>query len=407
MKLQELVGESLTVLKVNKMRTGLSILGIIIGIGSVIALMTLGEASQQSVKQRIEALGSNLLVIRPGSSSSGFLRGGGGDVSTLKLADAQAIADSNRINTVENVAAEYTSAVQAAYGKNNTRVTVAGVTPNYFSIRNIELTLGRSISQSDIDLLTKVAVISPTTAEELFGQTTRYLGQTIKLDGNTFTIVGVTEATGSTGRSSGSETVYVPLSTAQRILFGVSHISSIYVQARNEDVMAAAHNQIGYLLLERHKLKTPADADFSITSQADLLETVTEVTETFTMLLTGIAAISLIVGGIGIMNIMLITVTERTREIGIRKALGAKKKTIILQFLIESIILTVMGGIMGVGLGLGVSVLLTHLMSLPTIIAYNSIMLAVVVACCIGLVFGWYPAQKAAKLQPIEALRYE
>ena len=206
---------------------------------------------------------------------------------------------------------------------------------------------------------------------------------------------------------SSDDAVYIPLSTAQNVVFGVKYLSYIYVTAKSEDLMNAAQNQIGYFLLERHNLENPSDADFSILSQEDILETVSQVTGTFTTLLTGIAAISLVVGGIGIMNIMLVTVTERTREIGIRKALGAKRKTIITQFLVESIVLTLMGGILGVILGVGVSLIFTKTMSMPTVVSIPSIILAVGVSCLIGILFGWYPAQRASKLQPVEALRYE
>jgi len=250
-----------------------------------------------------------------------------------------------------------------------------------------------------------VAVVNESFIENFLIDVSEPLGQTIRLKGTTFTIIGVTQDSSSFGRTNNE--VYIPLFTAQRTLFGVSHVSTIYVTAKSEDVMDAAQNQIGFFLLERHGLKTPDDADVSISSQEDILETVSEVTQTFTTLLTGIAAISLVVGGIGIMNIMLVTVTERTREIGIRKALGAKRKVIITQFLIESMLLTILGGLMGVVVGLGVSAILIKTMSLPFVISISSIGISVLVSCAIGIVFGIYPAQKASKLQPIEALRYE
>jgi len=407
MTIVELMAESIDVLKTNKMRTALSVLGIIIGIGSVIALMTLGKAAQQSTVERISALGSNMLTITPGSESEGFLRGGGGSASTLTYADAQAIANEDRITTIDEVAAEYSSNAQVAYERNNSSVSVNGVTPDFFSIRNIDIESGSVITQSDVELLNKVAVLGPTVVTDLFGPGVNPLGQTIKINGTSFTVVGVTAEKGSTGRFNTDETVYVPLTTAQRGLFGVNHVSAIYVNTKNADDADAAENQLGYYLLELHRIKNPADADFSIFSSSELLATVSEVTGTFTTLLTGIAAISLVVGGIGIMNIMLVTVTERTKEIGIRKALGAKRRSITSQFLIEAIILTVVGGIIGVAVGVLISMFLTKRMGLPQIIAYESIGLAVAVSCVIGIIFGWYPAQRASKLQPIEALRYE
>lgn len=403
MKLIEIFEESVIVLKTNRMRTGLSALGIIIGVASVIALMTLGQASQKSVTARIQALGSNLLIIRPGSQQQGFLRGGGSSVQTLKDSDTKAIINSDRITTVSTVASEYSSRSQVSYGRNNTNASISGVTPDYFSIRNIKLGSGSFFNEQDNSLLNKVAIIGYETAEELFGDTNP-IDQNIRINGVSYSVVGVTSKDSAMGMES---TVYVPLQTAQKSIFGVSYLSSIYVSAKSSELMEAAENQIGYLLLEEHSLKNPVDADFSISSQGDILETANEVTATFTTLLTGIAAISLIVGGIGIMNIMLVTVTERTREIGIRKALGAKRKTIITQFLVESIVLTITGGIIGVIIGVSASLVLTKVMNLPITISTGSIGLAVIVSCVIGVVFGWYPAQKASKLQPIEALRYE
>ncbi len=407
MKLIELFEESVTVLKTNRLRTGLSALGIIIGIGSVIALMTLGEASQKSITQRIQSLGANLLTVSPGSQETihGFLKTSGSGGTTLSYDDAKAIAESQRTTTVDKVAAVFTSNAQVSYGSNNDNIQITGVTENYFELRNIELLTGKFITDQDNLLVRKSAVVSSGLIEDLLEEVSNPVGETIRLNGNTFTIVGVSESVSSFGQS--RDSVYIPLTTAQNILFGVNHVSSIYVGAINEDLMVEAENQIGFLLLELHGLDTPDDADFSISSQGDILETVEQVTQTFTTLLAGIAAISLIVGGIGIMNIMLVTVTERTREIGVRKALGAKRKVIVMQFLIESVLLTIVGGSIGVIFGLGVSFLLTKMMSLPNTISVSSIGLAVVVSGVIGIVFGIYPAQKASKLQPIDALRHE
>jgi len=407
MQLIELLEESIAVLKTNRLRTALSALGIIIGIGSVITLMTLGRASQQSITQRIQSLGANLLTISPGSQEMmhGFLRTSSSGGTTLSLNDADAIAKSQRITTIDKVAAVYSSNTQASFGANNDSIQTTGVTENYFDLRNIELNQGRLITKQDNLLVRKSAVVSSGVTEDLLEGVSNPIGETIRLNGNTFTVVGVTESASGFGQS--SNVIYIPLSTAQNILFGVNHVTSIYVGAINENIMVEAENQLGFLMLELHGLNTPDDADFSIASQGDILETINEVTQTFTTLLTGIAAISLVVGGIGIMNIMLVTVTERTREIGIRKALGAKRKVIIVQFLIESVLLTIAGGAVGVLLGLSISALLTNMMSLPRTISLNSIGIAVGVSCIIGIVFGIYPARKASKLQPIEALRYE
>ncbi|EKD99795.1 MAG: Macrolide efflux ABC transporter, permease/ATP-binding protein [uncultured bacterium] len=404
MSLLELFEESINVLKTNKMRTALSTLGIIIGIGSVITLVTLGQASQANIKTQIQALGSNLLTIRPGAQRQGFIFSDASNSAVLTYKDALAIKESNRITTINKVAADYSSRTQVSYERNNSNVSVVGVAGDYFILRNITISLGSEITNELGQTSAKIAVLGPTVAEDLFGAGVNPLGKSINIESQTFKVIGVTK---SKGIDNLDEAVFIPLQTAQKVLFGVSHVSTIYVGAISEELMEPARNQIGYLLLEQHRKKLPSDADFSISSQEDILETANEITGTFTTLLAGIAAISLIVGGIGIMNIMLVTVTERTSEIGLRKALGAKRRTIIIQFLMESIVLTIIGGIIGVTLGISVSFILTKYMSLPSVLSWESIILAVVVSSAIGIVFGLYPAIKASKLQPIEALRYE
>lgn len=405
MKFLELLEEGVTVLRTNRLRTGLSALGIIIGIGSVITLMTLGQASKLSVTQRIQSLGANLLTIYPESRDSGFIRNSSGSSTTLSNDDATALATSQRITSISQVAPVYEDNAQLSYKANNDNVSVSGVTEEFFELRNIKLAQGRLLTEEDNTSQRKLAVVNENLVTEVMDGTANPVGETIRLNGTNFVIVGVTQTSTSFGRTRNE--VYIPLLTAQKALFGVNHLSTIYVQAKDEQNMEPAQNQVGFLLLEMHGLKNPDDADFSISSQEDLLETVSEVTKTFTTLLTGIAAISLIVGGIGIMNIMLVTVTERTREIGIRKALGAKRKEIISQFLLESVMLTIVGGFMGVALGITLSLFLTDKFALPRTISYESIGLAVIVSCVIGIIFGIYPAYKASKLQPIEALRYE
>jgi putative ABC transport system permease protein len=407
MEYTEIIEEAGVTLTVNKLRTGLAMLGIIIGIGSVIALVSLGQSSQAAVSNQIESLGANLLTISPGSQRGGFVQGGAGSATTLTLEDAQAIASSPSVTDVTAVSPEYSRRAQVTAGGNNTNTSITGVTAIYSTIHKVNVAEGQFISDSDNVRQAKVAVIGPTVVSDLFGANADPLGQSIRISGQSFKIVGITVSKGGTGFGNQDDIIYVPLSTAQKVLFGATSLTSIAVEAKNADVMTAAEDEIGYVLLDRHKISSPTNADFSIFSQNDILNTASSITGTFTALLSGIAAISLIVGGIGIMNIMLVTVTERTREIGLRKALGAKKRNIIAQFLIESIILTFIGGLIGMGIGILASFIISKVIGLPFTISPGSIILAIGVSGAIGILFGWYPARKAANLQPIEALRYE
>jgi putative ABC transport system permease protein len=407
MEFWEQMIESITMLRLNKMRTGLAMLGIIIGIASVIALMSIGQSSQKAIQSRIQSLGSNLLTISPGSARSGMVRGAS-NVTTLTLKDAQAISSSDQITTIKYVSAEYSGRSQIVTGENNTNTSVVGVEPTYTEVHNLGLASGNFISEQQVTSMAKVAVLGPTVVEDLFGDASfDAVGQVIRIGGQNFTVIGITEVKGGSGMESSDSRVYVPLTTAQKQLFGANSLTSIAVEANSAEVMDQAVNEIGYLLMARHKITDTSKADFRIQNQEDLLTTVTSVSGTLTSLLSGVAAISLLVGGIGIMNIMLVTVTERTREIGLRKALGAKKKTIIMQFLTESVILTFAGGIVGILVGILIAYIYSRVNSAIFVVSISSVALAFFVSVAIGVLFGWYPARRASNLQPIEALRYE
>lgn len=407
MDIRDTIIESLTTLTVNKLRTGLAMLGIVIGIGSVIALVSLGQAAQQSVSNQIQSLGANLLTVSPGSQSTGAVRGAAGGATTLTNDDAKAIQTSPQITTVESVSPEVSTRGQVTAGDNNTNVSIIGSTAAYAEVHKISMQTGRFINDADDAGAGKVAVLGQTVIANLFPNTPDPTGQFIRIKGISFRVIGTTVSKGGTGFANQDNIVYIPLMTAQTQISGQTYLSDISLEAKSQDVMTEAENQVGYLLLSRHKISDPSQADFTIFSQQDILNTASSTEGTFTTLLSGVAAISLLVGGIGIMNIMLVTVTERTREIGLRKALGAKKNTVITQFLIEAILLTFTGGIIGIILGVILSFGISVFSNSIFIISPESILLAFVVSAGIGVLFGWYPASKASNLEPIEALRYE
>lgn len=407
MDFTELISEAVSTLTLNKLRTGLATLGIVIGIGSVIALVSLGQSGQKAVESQIQSLGSNLLTVIPGALRAGDIRSAAGTSTTLTWDDAKAIAQTPKIESIKSVSPELLRRVQVVAGRENTNTQILGVTPEYQQARSIGIQNGIFISQRDIDGMTKVAVLGPQVVTDLFGEGANPVGKAIRINNLTFRIIGVTVAKGAAGFSNQDDIVFVPLSTAQKQLFGVDFVGSISIEVEDEKKMDEMRDQVGYFLLARHKIRDPQNADFTIFSQADVLGAAQQVTGIFTALLSGIAAISLLVGGIGIMNIMLVTVTERTREIGLRKALGAKKKAVVTQFLIESIILTFAGGVIGMAVGIAASFIIASFINLPFTLSVQSVLLAIGVSGAIGVIFGWYPARKAANLQPIEALRYE
>lgn len=390
---------------VNKVRSALTMLGIIIGVGAVVAMTSIGAGARQSITSQIQGLGSNLVTVFPGFGG-GFSgpRQALGSATSLINDDAQAIR--KHVPTVNEVSPEYASRAQLVFGSQNLNATVNGVTPAYEKVRNSKVVAGRFITEADVRAADRVAVIGQNLITDLFNGESP-LGKLIKINKIPFTVVGILEAKGGTGFNSPDDTVFIPLTTAQNRLFGVRYLSQIGVQIKNEEAMTQAAEDIGWLLLGRHKLNSPDEADFRIMNQQDILQTVSQVTGIMTVLLGGIAAISLLVGGIGIMNIMLVSVTERTREIGLRKAIGAKRKDILKQFLTESVVLSLLGGLVGVLLGVGGSRLITLATGVTTIVTVNSVLLAFFFSAAVGIFFGIYPARRASYLSPIEALRYE
>jgi putative ABC transport system permease protein len=408
MKMSDLFEETYSAILSNKARSGLTILGIIIGIGSVIAMISIGQGAQGSIESNIQALGSNLVMITPGAQrSQGFQASAGrGSAQSLTISDVEAIQGT--IILVNNIAPENTGSYQITAKGTNTRTRVVGVTAAYPVVRNIEISDGSFISDQNTKSMSKVAVLGPTTRDDLFGvDATDVVGQTIRIKGIEFKIIGITKSKGGTGLGSQDDVIYVPLTTAQKFLSGNDYLTTISVQAVDQNSMTEMQNDITSLLLERHHISDPTLADFSIMNQADIAASASSITNTLSILLGSIAGISLIVGGIGIMNMMLTTVTERTREIGLRKSIGAKRKDITFQFLSEAVMLTFLGGIFGVILGWVLSLGVSKFGGITTKISLFSVLLAFGTSALIGILFGYYPAKKAAKLNPIEALRYE
>jgi putative ABC transport system permease protein len=396
---------ALRALRRNKMRSTLTALGIIIGVASVVAMVALGNGAQARIESQISSLGQNLLTIFAGSRRAGGVNSGLGSASALTLEDAEAIR--REVPDVVAVSPEDTTSAQAIANGRNWSTTIAGESPEYLEIRDWKLTAGSMFTARDIRSGAKVAVIGSETAHELFGPLNP-VGQNVRIKNMPFVIIGLLESKGTgMGGMNQDDRIIVPYSTAMRLLTGDKYLRSINVQISGSDRMDAAEQQITSLLRQRHRLPPGRDNDFNIFNQKEISDTVGSVSAIITLLLGAIGGISLLVGGIGIMNIMLVSVTERTREIGIRIAVGAQPADILLQFLIEAITLSLLGGTIGVLLGVGASDLVGRLTTFVPIVSTSSILLAFGVSCAVGIFFGFYPARKAALLNPIDALRYE
>jgi putative ABC transport system permease protein len=414
MKTEDLWEETYSAVTVNKVRSGLTMLGIVIGIASVIALQAVGQGAQGSIQASIQSLGANLIMVTPGAQRTigTTVSAGLGSAETLTPDDATAIS---QLPDITAVAPEISGRYQVVYDGQNTNVSVLGTTSAYPAVRNVQVADGSFISDTDNTDSNLVAVIGPTVLQTLFAPNANAsatpemaIGQNILIKGNVFTVIGVTVSKGGSGFNNQDDMIYVPLTTSQQYLLGSnSYVTEVDIEAANQNAMTTVQNEVTNLLLERHGISDPSDADFTVLNQQDIVSAASSVTGTFTTLLAAIAGISLVVGGIGIMNMMLTTVTERTREIGLRKAIGAKKNDITMQFLAEAVTLTFSGGIIGIVLGWLAAFVISTLTGTATSVSLGSIILAFCVSAGIGIVFGYYPARRAASLSPIEALRYE
>jgi putative ABC transport system permease protein len=399
---------ALRALMVNKMRSALTMLGIIIGVSAVIAMIAVGSGAKARIAEQIASMGSNLLIVLSGSSTSGGIRWGSGTVPTLTVDDSKTIL--SEVSSVKYVAPNISGVAQVIYGNQNWSTGITGTMPEMLDIREWPVASGRSFTQQDVDGATKVCLLGTTVATNLFGGIDP-IGQIVRIKNVPFTVIGVLSSKGqSTWGQDQDDTVIIPLTTAQKRLFGMQFpgmVRQIAVQARGPELMKEAETQINALLRQRHRIQPNQENDFTVRNLTEVMATAEQSANVMSLLLGAIASISLIVGGIGIMNIMLVSVTERTREIGIRIAVGAKSKDILLQFLIESLVLSLIGGILGITIGITGTYILSHFTQWPTLLSIKAIFLAFAFAGSVGVFFGFYPARKASLLDPIEALRYE
>lgn len=383
-------------------RSLLTMLGVVIGVAAVVAMVALGEGAKREVAQNIRNLGTNLLIVRPGLMRTGHVRRA--PAQTLTLDDAELIR--RKVPGVISVAPSVTQSAQVKHLNKNTNTSIVGVTPDYLSARNFSVAGGRFFTFRDVAGARRVAAVGKKVADDLFGYRDP-VGKRMKINGVSFFVAAVMAEKGQMGWWDADDQILIPITTFQKRLFGKNHVNDISVEVEDEGEMEFISDRITTILRRSHRIRPGAEADFHVRSQTEILESMEEMTRTFTYLLGGIAAISLVVGGIGIMNIMLVTVTERTREIGLRKALGARRKDILKQFLVESTVLSSLGGFIGIGLGVLAARAIRGFSEWGTYVSPGSAMIAYTVALCVGVFFGLYPAWKAARLNPVDALRRE
>jgi len=390
----------------NKLRAFLTMLGIIIGVASVIAMLAIGEGSKQKMRKQISSMGTNMVMVMPNFQRRGGVSLGASSSMALKYSDVTALQ--NEATDVSMVSPEVRASGQVIYSNQNTQTTIYGVSEEYLSIRKLEILSGRVFNANEIKSMAKVCILGQTVVENLFGAGADPVGMSIRIKNLPFLIIGVLKDKGESGMGQDQDDlILAPYTTVQRRLAAIDYINGIYASATSEEKSPKAIAEVEEILRRTHKLKETADNDFRVMSQSELLATITSITDIMTYLLGAIAGISLLVGGIGIMNIMFVSVTERTREIGLRMSIGGRGKDIMKQFLAESIILSILGGVMGVVFGYLLARLAGSLMSTQALVKTQSVVLAFIVCFVIGVFFGWYPARKAANLNPIDALRYE